>query len=154
MLFRQRCDYIWTLTLSLDIHNTTEDHWHRLTSHWLLMTYPATSRASSCLQYWPDFPLKKCPSRFMSYPIQVFIAAQKNYPRRTQRAWRPRRPSATLARRYTVFSERLSTVTVASLRSNVLVFPVRNDWYLFFFVIDSDVRDVMFGIGANLSRYL
>ena len=76
---------------------------------------------------------------------KVFIAAWENYPRRL---------FATLAMRYSDFSERLSAPAAASSRNNV--FAVHRKWLLMFamFVMDSNACEGMFGIKTNPPRFI
>ena len=77
--------------------------------------------------------------------IKVFIAVWENYPRKL---------FATLAVRYTAFSERLSAPAAASSRNNV--FAVHRKWLLMFamFVMDSNACEGMFGIKTNPPRFI
>ena len=74
---------------------------------------------------------------------KVFIAAWENYPRRL---------FATLAMRYSDFSERLSAPAAALSRNNV--FAVHGKGLLMFvmFVMDYNACEGMFGIETNPSR--
>ena len=76
---------------------------------------------------------------------KVFIAAWENYPRRL---------FATLAMRYSDFSERLSAPAAASSRNNV--FAVHRKGLLMFvmFVMDSNTCEGVFGIKTNTSRFI
>ena len=70
---------------------------------------------------------------------KVFTAAWKNYPRRL---------FATLAMRYSDFSERLSAPVAASSRNNVFVVQ-RKAFLIFMFVMDSNACGGMFGINPR-----
>ena len=76
---------------------------------------------------------------------KVFIAAWENYPRRL---------FATLATRYSHFSERLSAPAAASSRHNV--FAVHRKGLLMFvmYVMDFNACEGVFGINTNTSRFI
>ena len=74
---------------------------------------------------------------------KVFIAARENYPRRL---------FATLAMRYSDFSERLSAPAAASSRSNVFAVHRRELLMFVMLVMDSDACEGMFGTKSIRSR--
>ena len=71
---------------------------------------------------------------------KVFIAAWENYPRRL---------FATLAMRYSDFSDRLSTPTAASSRNNVFAVHRKRLLTFVMFVMDSNACEGLFGIKTN-----
>ena len=64
------------------------------------------------------------------------------------------RLSATLAMRYSDFSDRLSTPTAASSRNNVFAVHRKGLLTVDMFVMDSDACEGMFGIKTNISRFI